>query len=210
MFPSFAALTATSPIIPILNAQSVNHALKAVEAIYAGGITSIEVVLRTALATDCITAINKEFPKIIIGAGTLTSSEQITDSLNAGAHFLVSPGTSINLLKAMINSKLPILVGVLTPSEIITAMEFGIREMKFFPATQAGGVEILKAYSAVFPEVKFFPTGGITVENMNDYLALPNVFAIGGTWIAQPELIKNEQWTKIKQQSAQAIKTIKK
>lgn len=205
MSSSLAVLLKDCPVVPVLNATSVEAALKTTEALYKGGITAVEVVLRSSAALDAIRAIRENMPSVTVGVGTLQKPEQVDSSVDAGAQFLVSPGASETLLKTMFDTKLPMIPGVITPSEVIKATELGLTELKFFPAEQAGGVGMLKAYSSVFPQVSFCPTGGVNTNNLSEYLSLKNVFAVGGTWMVSAELINNERWDDISNLSKAAL-----
>ena len=208
--PSFSALVKNSPILPVLHMESVEDAVNVSRALYKGGITSAEIVLRSDVALDCIRAVSEQVPEMLVGVGTLTTPQQVKDSVDAGAKFLVSPSFTKTLATAMIDTGLPLIPGVVTPSEITQALELGIKEVKFFPAAQYGGVNTIKALSSVFSQVKFCPTGGVSPANMAEYFALQSIFAVGGSWMAPKDLIAKKDWTGITELSQIAIDAIKK
>jgi 2-dehydro-3-deoxyphosphogluconate aldolase/(4S)-4-hydroxy-2-oxoglutarate aldolase len=206
--PSFAALVKNSPILPVLQMESIEDAVNVSRALYQGGINCAEIVLRSDVALDCIRAVSEQVPEMTVGVGTLTNPQQVKDSVSAGAKFLVSPSFTKTLAAAMLDTGLPMLPGVVSPSEITQALELGINEVKFFPAEQYGGVNTIKALSSVFSQVKFCPTGGVTPHNMAEYFAIKSVFAVGGSWIAPKGLIAAKDWATITQLSQQAISSI--
>ncbi len=203
--PSFAALVKNSPILPVLHMESIDDAVNVSRALYQGGITSAEIVLRSEVALDCISAVSEQVPEMNVGVGTLTNPQQVKDSVNAGAKFLVSPSFTKTLATAMLDTGLPMLPGVVTPSEITQALELGIKEVKFFPAQQYGGAKTIKALSSVFSQVKFCPTGGVSPANVAEYFAINSIFAVGGSWMVPKDLIANKDWAAITQLSQQAI-----
>lgn len=169
-----------------------------------GGVRVIEVTLRSEAAPTAIRRIADEVPDMVVGAGTLTSPEQVADAVAAGARFLVSPGSTPTLLDAMTDSGVPFLPGVSTVSEVLGLLERGITEMKFFPAAAAGGRPYLKAIAGPLPQVRFCPTGGITPITAPDYLALPNVGCVGGSWLAPADALATGDWTSIKHLATEA------
>jgi 2-dehydro-3-deoxyphosphogluconate aldolase / (4S)-4-hydroxy-2-oxoglutarate aldolase len=187
-----------------------DDAVPLTEALLAGGLLTIEVTFRTAGAADSIARIRKALPNAIVGAGTLLTANQVKKAVDAGALFGVSPGLSEAVSKTAHETKLPLFPGVVTPTEIIRALEFGWKLLKFFPAETFGGVKALKALIGPFGHtgVKFIPTGGITVEMLPNYLAIPQVAAVGGSWMAERKLIADKSWDKITAITAEAMKTI--
>jgi len=181
------------------------------EALLAGGLNTIEVTFRTAGAADAIARIRKSVPQMCVGAGTLLAADQVRQAVDAGAQFGVSPGLSEAVSNAAHEIKLPLYPGVVTPMEIMRALEFGWRHLKFFPAETFGGVNALKALSGPFGHtgVKFIPTGGITAATLPDYLALPPVAAVGGSWMAERKLVADKAWAKITALTAEAMESIK-
>jgi len=211
--PSFAELVKNSPILPVLHMESVEDAVNVSRALYLGGITCAEIVLRSPVALDCIKAVSEQVPEMTVGVGTLTTPQQVKDSVAAGAKFLVSPSFTKTLASAMVETGLPMLPGVVSPSEITQALELGIKELKFFPAEQYGGVKTIKALSSVFSQVKFCPTGGVSLSNMADYFANKSIFAVGGSWMVPKELVAQKDWagiTKLSQQAMAAINNLDK
>jgi 2-dehydro-3-deoxyphosphogluconate aldolase/(4S)-4-hydroxy-2-oxoglutarate aldolase len=174
----------TDPVVPVVTLEGPEEAAPLAAALVAGGLTSIEVTLRTSAALDGIARIVAEVPSITVGAGTVRSAEQVERAVAAGASFLVSPASTPRLLDAMAASGLPFLPGVASPSEVAHLLEREIGDMKLFPAEALGGPALLRALSGPFPEARFCPTGGIGPGNAAEYLALENVAAVGGSWVA--------------------------
>ncbi len=206
--PSFADLVKNSPVLPVLHMESVEDAVNVSRALYLGGITCAEIVLRSPVALECIKAVSEQVPEMTVGVGTLTTPQQVKDSVAAGAKFLVSPSFTKTLATAMLETGLPMLPGVVSPSEITQALELGITELKFFPAEQYGGVKTIKALSSVFSQVKFCPTGGVSLSNMADYFTNKSIFAVGGSWMVPKDLITQKDWAGITKLSQQAIASI--
>lgn len=195
--PLLSSVVKGPALLPIIQADTPHEAVAIAKALADGGVGSVEVVLRTRQALAAITAIRTSLPNLLVGAGTILSAADANACKDAGAQFLVSPASTPKLLEAMIDTGLPLAPGVATPSEIAMAYEYGLREVKFFPAHLSGGIEMLKALSGVFQQVKFCPTGGIAQHNLADFLALPNVFVAGGSWLTPANLVKNQQWAQI-------------
>ncbi|MGY4647723.1 bifunctional 4-hydroxy-2-oxoglutarate aldolase/2-dehydro-3-deoxy-phosphogluconate aldolase [Mycobacterium sp. URHB0021] len=194
MVPS---LLSRVPVIPVVVVEDVEHAVPIARALVAGGVPVIELTLRTPVALAAIERIAAEVPEIFLGAGTIVDPGQAKQAASAGAQFLVSPGSTRTLLSAMSDTGLPHLPGVATVSEILTALEAGYTELKFFPAEAAGGADYLKSVSAPIPAARFCPTGGITPANAEAYLRLPNVGCVGGSWLTPAVAIQQEDWTAI-------------
>ena len=188
-----------APVIPVIVLHDVNHAVPLARALVAGGIRMLEVTLRTPQALQCIEAIAKEVPGAMVGAGTIRSAADAQASALAGARFGVSPGYTRSVGKACRDLGLPLLPGVATGSEIMTAQEDGYTQLKFFPALQAGGLPMLKAWQGPFGDVTFCPTGGIHAGNAAEFLALSNVACVGGSWIVPADAIKAGDWELIEQ-----------
>lgn len=186
-----------APVIPVIVLHDVKDAVPLARALVAGGIRMLEVTLRTREALECIEAIAKEVPEAVAGAGTIRSAADAQASALAGARFGVSPGYTRSVGKACHDLGLPLLPGVATGSEIMLAQEDGYTELKFFPAVQAGGINMLKAWQGPFGEVKFCPTGGVHAGNAADFLALANVACVGGSWIVPTEAIAAKDWARI-------------
>ncbi len=186
-----------APVIPVIVLHDVAHAVPLARALVAGGIRMLEVTLRTPQALQCIEAIAREVPDAVAGAGTIRSAADAQASALAGAKFGVSPGYTRAVGKACHDLGLPLLPGVATGSEILTAQEDGYTQLKFFPALQAGGLPMLKAWQGPFGDVTFCPTGGINLANAPDFLALSNVACVGGSWIVPTDAIANGDWARI-------------
>ena len=186
-----------APVIPVIVLHDVKDAVPLARALVAGGIRMLEVTLRTREALECIEAIAKEVPEAVAGAGTIRSAADAQASALAGAKFGVSPGYTRAVGKACHDLGLPLLPGVATGSEIMMAQEDGLTELKFFPAVQAGGLAMLKAWQGPFGDVKFCPTGGIHAGNAHEFLALSNVACVGGSWIVPTDAIAAGDWARI-------------
>ena len=191
------AVLGNNPVIPVLVVENADHAVPMAKALVAGGLTALEVTLRTKSAIDVVERIANEVPEAIIGVGTVTRPEQFEQVKAAGAQFVVSPGLTPTLAQAAKDNEMPFLPGAVTASEIIMAMELGITDLKFFPAGTSGGPSALKGFSSVFSGVRFCPTGGVKPDNMQDYLSLPNVVTVGGTWLVSTELLESGDWDRI-------------
>lgn len=194
-----------APVIPVIVLSDVAHAVPLARALVDGGIRMLEVTLRTPQALDCIEAIAREVPQAVAGAGTVRNGADVQAAQRAGARFLVSPGYTAALGQAARAAGLPLLPGVATGSEIMAALDDGHTELKFFPALQAGGTAMLKAWAGPFGEVRFCPTGGITPQNARDFLALPNVACVGGSWLVPADAVARRDWAAITRLAAQAV-----
>jgi 2-dehydro-3-deoxyphosphogluconate aldolase / (4S)-4-hydroxy-2-oxoglutarate aldolase len=194
----------TGPVIPVIVIEHLAQAVPLAKALVAGGVCVLEVTLRTPLALAAVRAIAEEVPEAIVGVGTLTRPEDISEALEAGARFGVSPGLAPALSEATQDRGLPLLPGVMTPSEIIAARLAGFCALKLFPAQQAGGVGMLKAMAGPFQDVVFCPTGGITAETAPDFLALPNVICVGGSWLTPQAALAAGDWQAITELARQA------
>ncbi len=180
------------------------------KALLAGGLNVIEVTFRTAGAADCIARIRERVPQMLVGAGTLLTAEQVKQAIGAGAQFGVSPGLSESVSTAAQQNDFPLFPGVITPTEIMRALELGWKNLKFFPAETFGGVNALKALIGPFGHtgVKFIPTGGIMAATLPNYLAIPQVAAIGGSWMAERKLVAEKNWKQITSLTSEAMKII--
>ena len=194
-----------APVIPVIVLNDVAHAVPMARALLAGGIRMLEVTLRTPQALACIEAIAKAVPEAVVGAGTLRSKADAHAAANAGARFAVSPGYTSALGSACRDLDLPLLPGVATGGEIMAAQEDGFSALKFFPALQAGGSAMLKAWSGPFFDVKFCPTGGISLHNAADFLALPNVLCVGGSWLVPADALAQGDWARITTLAREAV-----
>jgi 2-dehydro-3-deoxyphosphogluconate aldolase/(4S)-4-hydroxy-2-oxoglutarate aldolase len=186
-----------APVVPVVVVEDLADAVPLARALVAGGLPAIEVTLRTPVALDAIRAIAAEVPDAVVGAGTVITPEQVAQTVAAGARFLVSPGWTDALLAAMRASGVPFLPGVSTTSEVVALLERGVREMKFFPAEAAGGTAYLKALAGPLPQARFCPTGGIGVDSAPEYLALPNVGCVGGSWMLPKDAVAGRDWARV-------------
>ena len=186
-----------APVIPVIVLNDVAHAVPMARALQAGGIRMLEITLRTPQALACMEAIANEVEGAVVGAGTVRSPQDAAAAVKAGARFAVSPGYTPAVGQACKDLGLPLLPGVATGSEIMMAQEGGYTELKFFPAMQAGGPGMLKAWSGPFFDVKFCPTGGVTQQNANDLLSLPNVACVGGSWLVPADALAKGDWARI-------------
>lgn len=193
-----------APVIPVIVLHDVAHAVPLARALVAGGIRMLEVTLRTPQALQCIEAIARDVPEAVAGAGTIRSASDAQASVLAGAKFGVSPGYTSAVGKACRDLGLPLLPGVATGSEIMMAQEDGYQQLKFFPAMQAGGLPMLKAWQGPFGDVTFCPTGGIHAGNAAEFLALSNVACVGGSWIVPTDAIQQGDWARIEKLAREA------
>ena len=191
-----------APVIPVIVLNDVAHAVPMARALVAGGVRMLEVTLRTPQALACIEAIARAVPEAVVGAGTVRSRADAQAAANAGARFAVSPGYTSAVGQACRDAGLALLPGVATGSEIMMAQEDGFTELKFFPAMQAGGPAMLKAWSGPFFDVRFCPTGGVSLQNAADFLALPNVVCVGGSWLVPADAMAAGDWGRITQLAA--------
>ena len=199
-----------APVIPVIVLNDTGQAVLLARALVAGGIRMLEVTLRTQRALACIEAIARDVPEAIVGAGTVRSAADAQACAMAGARFVVSPGYTHAVGQACRDAELPLLPGVATGSEIMMAQEDGLTELKFFPALQAGGTAMLKAWSGPFGDVKFCPTGGVSMANAPEFLALPNVVCVGGSWLTPAESVTRGDWAQITALARQACALVRK
>ncbi len=184
-------------VVPVLSLDTIEEGVAVAKALVAGGLDILEITLRTPAALEIIRAVAAEIPQALVGAGTVLNAEQMQAAVKAGASFLVSPGSAEPLCKAAAQLSVPWIPGAATPSEVMNLRAQGIRLIKFFPAEASGGIAWLKACAPVFPDVTFMPTGGITPDTARDYLKLPNVAAVGGSWLAPKELVQQGRFSEI-------------
>ncbi len=194
-------------VIPVVTIDHEADAVPLARALAEGGLRVIEVALRTPAALGAIAAIARELPQVAVGAGTLTRAADVAAAVHAGSRFLVSPGTTPELAAAALAAELPYLSGVATPSEVMTVRALGICVMKLFPAGALGGIAFLRALAPVFPGVAFCPTGGIDERSAADYLALPNVPFVGGSWMVPAEAVAAGDWPRIRRLAQRAAAT---
>ncbi|GIH96160.1 bifunctional 4-hydroxy-2-oxoglutarate aldolase/2-dehydro-3-deoxy-phosphogluconate aldolase [Planobispora siamensis] len=193
-----------APVVPVVVIDDAETAVPLARALVAGGLPVIEVTLRTAPALEAVRRIAAEVPEAVIGTGTVRTADDVRASAQAGAKFLVSPGSTAALVDAMQDSGLPFLAGVATASEVMTLAERGLTEMKFFPAEAAGGLPYLKSLAGPLPDVRFCPTGGIRLATAPDYLALPNVGCVGGTWLTPADALATGDYARVEKLAAEA------
>jgi 2-dehydro-3-deoxyphosphogluconate aldolase/(4S)-4-hydroxy-2-oxoglutarate aldolase len=193
-----------APVIPVIVLDEVAHAVPLARALVAGGIRMLEVTLRSPVALECIERIAREVPEAVAGAGTVRSAADARAAAKAGAKFAVSPGFTRAVGAACRDAGLPLLPGVATGSEILLAQEEGYAQLKFFPAQQAGGLGMLKAWQGPFADVRFCPTGGINAQNAPEFLALENVVCVGGSWLTPADAVAAGDWDRITRLAAAA------
>lgn len=201
-------LCSLGPVIPVLTIEKVEDAVPIAEALVEGGLPVLEVTLRTENALKVIEAIARAVPGAHVGAGTVINPDDYKRSVDSGSSFIVSPGITSELLEYGINSDIPYLPGIQTVSEMMEGIKRGYKRFKFFPAEISGGTTALKAFAGPFGDIRFCPTGGIRVHTAADYLALPNVMCVGGTWLTPDELIANKDWAAIMKLAREAVKSV--
>lgn len=199
------ALLQLTPVIPVVVIEDASLAVPVARALVAGGLPIVEITLRTAAAIDAIGAVAADVPEAHVGAGTVLSEEQARTAVAAGARFIVSPGLHDGVVSVAGELSVPIMPGVTTPSEVQRAWNLGLRVLKYFPASLAGGIPMLKALGSVFRDVKFIPTGGISAGNLRDYLDVPPVIACGGSWLTPSGAIANGDYAEITRLAAEAV-----
>ncbi|WP_216796709.1 bifunctional 4-hydroxy-2-oxoglutarate aldolase/2-dehydro-3-deoxy-phosphogluconate aldolase [Candidatus Vallotia tarda] len=194
---SISEIVQIGPVIPVLTLESVEQGEKVVNALYKGGVKVLEITLRTSAGLQAIKCASQFSSDIVVGVGTLTTAVQVEEAKRAGATFGVSPGLTRDLHWAAKDIGLPLLPGVMTPSDILIALSLGYDIVKFFPAQLAGGLDMLRAFSDPFPMLRFCPTGGITQELAGSFLSLPNVACIGGSWLTPKEAMTAQNWGEV-------------
>lgn len=193
------------PVMPVMVIQNLEDAVPLAQALVAGGIKVLEITLRTPIALDAIRLISREVKDAIVGAGTITTPEQLRAAEQAGAVFAISPGLTPNLLAAANDGNIALIPGIATLSELMLGMEYGLDHFKFFPAEAAGGIPMLKSIAGPIPQVTFCPTGGISPENYNSYLQLSNVACVGGSWLVPADVVKSKNWARVTELAKQTI-----
>lgn len=196
-----------SRVVPVVVVTDPTQAVPMAEALLAGGVDVIEITLRSPAALAAIEAVARAVPAMQVGAGTITRASEVAQVMNAGARFGLSPGATPALLDAVLRAQLPFIPGVATPSEAMAARDVGFGLMKCFPAAQLGGVEVLKAWGGPLPDLKFCPTGGVSLANMGQYLALPNVAFVGGSWLTPAAAVQAGDWATITRLAQEATLT---
>ncbi len=191
-------------ILPVVTVHTLDQARKVSAALLEGGLPAIELTLRTPVAMEALAMLKRELPEIVIGAGTVLNVEQMQQSIDAGADFLVTPGTPAAMAQALANASIPVVPGAATPTELLSLMAHGFRVCKLFPASAVGGLAMLKGLAGPLSELKICPTGGITEDNAADYLSQPNVVCVGGSWMVPKAWIDAGEWAKVTESSARA------
>ena len=196
-------------IVPVVVLDDAKDALPLGRALCEGGLPCAEVTFRTAAAADTIATMSKEFPDMLVGAGTVLTTEQVDRAIAAGAKFIVSPGFDPVVVKYCIEKKIPVTPGTQTASEMLQAMSLGLKVVKFFPAENSGGLASIKAIAAALTDLKFMPTGGINAKNVRDYLAFEKIIACGGSWMVKKDLVKAGKWDELKALVKEAANIVK-
>jgi 2-dehydro-3-deoxyphosphogluconate aldolase / (4S)-4-hydroxy-2-oxoglutarate aldolase len=196
-------------VVPVIKIDDVAHAIPLAEALIAGDMPVAEITFRTGAAAPSIRDISRKFPNMLVGAGTVLTVSQAQQAVDAGARYIVSPGFSPSVAEWCLQQQVPVLPGVATPTEIIAALDAGLTVLKFFPTEELGGVRMLKALASPFSAVKFVPTGGVTPASLPDYLRLPNVLAVGGTWMVKSDLISASRFDEITRLALEARGIVK-
>ena len=195
-------------LVPVIKLESPDQALRLGEALLAGGLTVAEITFRTAAAPEAIRILRKNFPGLLVGAGTVLTLDQAKQSIDAGAVFAVTPGFNPRIVDYFLSRSFPVVPGVNGPSQVEMGLERGLSVLKFFPAEASGGVKMLKALNGPYPEVKFMPTGGVDLSNLASYLALANVVACGGSWMVKDELIETGRFDEVARLSREAVELV--
>ncbi len=198
-------LLGRTPVVPLVQADNPAIAVKISHALASGGLTVAEVVFRTDRALDCLQAVAAEVPEMMAGAGTVLNAKQATAALEHGAKFLVSPGLDDGVVKVAQEQGVPVYPGIMTPGELQRAFNLGLDTVKLFPASIAGGVPTIKAFASVFRTMQFMPTGGITADNLPDYLAIPEVLACGGSWLTPADAIAAGAYERVTELATEAV-----
>ena len=205
---SISKILSLGPVMPVIVIEQANHAIPLGEALLTGGIKTIEITLRTSAALNAIEQLAKHLPEIYVGAGTILTKENAAQAKNSGAKFCVSPGTTSSIIDACNECNISLLPGASTVSEMLTLSEAGFSEIKFFPASAAGGIPFIKSLLSPLPNLKFCPTGGISYETASEWLSLVNVNCVGGSWIAPAKDINDQNFSKITARAKQATKLV--
>ncbi|MBD8492538.1 bifunctional 4-hydroxy-2-oxoglutarate aldolase/2-dehydro-3-deoxy-phosphogluconate aldolase [Pseudomonas syringae] len=199
------ALCAKAKILPVITIARAQDVLPLADALAAGGLTVLEVTLRSAFGLDAIRVLREQRPELIVGAGTILDRHSLAEAEAAGAQFIVTPGSTLELLQASVPSTVPLLPGISSASDIMIGYGLGYRRFKLFPAEVSGGVAALKALGGPFNEVRFCPTGGVNAQNLKNYIAQPNVMCVGGSWMIDNAWVKNGDWGRIQEATAEAV-----
>ena len=206
---SFSEKVFEAGIVPVVVLNNVEDAVPLARALLKGGICFMEITFRTECAAECISVISKEVPEVIVGAGTVLNVEQAKTAVECGAKFIVSPGIDEETVRWAIENDIPVIPGAVTPTEIMKAINLGLKTVKFFPADVYGGIKAIMALSAPFGQVKFLPTGGVSEANLADFIGNKSVCAVGGSWVCKKDDVIKHDWDKITALAANAVKIIK-
>lgn len=195
----------SGPVVPVIVIKNIDHAVPLAKALLKGGIKVLEITLRSEVAVEAIHRVSREVPEALVGAGTVATANDLKAVSEAGAVFAISPGLTPTLLEAANQGSIALIPGISTASELMFGMERGYSAFKFFPAQAAGGVQMLKSIGGPFPQATFCPTGGISLNNYTEYLALNNVACVGGSWVVPAQTLKQEDWAAVTTLARQAI-----
>ena len=195
-------------LVPVVKVENTRQALGMAQALLEAGLPCAEITFRTAAAEDCIREIARAYPQIVTGAGTVLTAEQAERAVRAGARYIVSPGFDVHVVDWCVARQVPVMPGVATPTEILMALDKGISLLKFFPAEALGGVHMLEALASVFSGVRFVPTGGVTAANLPNYLTLPSVFAVGGSWLVSGKLLAAGAFEEVTRLAREAVEIV--
>lgn len=192
-------------VVPVVVLDDADDAAPLAEALIKGGLPCAEVTFRTEAAEESIRIMNKKYPDMLVGAGTVLTTEQVNRAVAAGAKFIVSPGFDPEIVDYCLEKKIPVFAGCISPSEVAQAVKRGLKVVKFFPAEQAGGLAMLKAMAAPYTMLKFMPTGGINTKNLKEYLGFSKILCCGGSWMVKGDMIKNKEFDKITEMTKEAV-----
>jgi len=204
-----AKILESTPVVPLVQAEDPETAVHISRALARGGLTVAEVVFRTDAALECLAAVASEVPEMVAGAGTVLNTRQAQQAIDAGARFVVSPGLDEDSVRLCQSKSIPIYPGTMTPSEVMRAANLGLTEVKFFPGSLAGGIPMLKALGSVFRGIRFMPTGGVSISNLADFLAVPCVLACGGSWLTPKDAVASGNYDEITRLAAEALAVAK-
>lgn len=196
-------------VVPVVVLKDTKDAIPLADALIEGGLSCAEVTFRTEAAEESIRLMSKKYPEMLVGAGTVLTTEQVDRAVNAGAKFIVSPGFDAEIVDYCIEKNIPVFPGCITPSEVAQAVKRGLKVIKFFPAEQAGGVAMIKAMGAPYTMVKFMPTGGISAKNLSEYLSCSNIVCCGGSWMVKGDLITEGKFDEITALTKEAVELVK-
>ncbi len=205
MLDNLEKILESAPVVPLVQAEDIDTAMAISDALLAGGLRVLEVVLRTDAAFDCLEAIASKYPNLPVGAGTVMSSAQAEKAIAKGAKFIVSPGLNEGVVSTAKGHGLPVLPGIATATELQQAWNMNLRTVKFFPAGLAGGPKMIKALSSAFRDMRFMPTGGVNAANLTEYLSVPSVLACGGSWLTPKDAIAEREYSELTELAKEAL-----